>query len=184
LKKIFFNDTATTEIYTMCDTLSLHDAIPIYKLAREGITIDREPRRIVIYEISLTSLTQDTITFKVRSSKGTYVRTLAENICEKMGLVGHLTSLVRTHIGQFSLTHAYDLSDVHSKHLISVYDALAHFEKIIIDTPLQKKAIEDGKAQSFKTPANKVLLVTPNREVLAVYQRSDDGLFRSLRGLF
>jgi tRNA pseudouridine55 synthase len=160
------------------------DGVPMYKLAREGITIDREARRIVIYNITLTGLTQDTLSFQVRSSKGTYVRTLAENICEKMGLVGHLSSLVRTHIGTFALANAFDLTNVHSKHLISVYDALTHFEKIIIDHPLQKKAIEDGKAQTFKTQANKVLLVTPTKEVLAVYQRSEDGLFRSLRGLF
>jgi tRNA pseudouridine55 synthase len=160
------------------------DGVPLYQLAREGITIDREPRHIIIYDIQLTQLTKDTLSFRVRSSKGTYVRTLAEDICEKMGLVGHLTSLSRTHIGSFSLENAFTLDQVKPSKLISVYDALSHLEKIIIDTPAQKKAIEDGKAQSFKTTAYKVLLVTLNKDVLAVYQRSDDGLYRSLRGLF
>ena len=160
------------------------DGVPLYKLAREGQTIDREPRHIVIYDIKALEITKDSLTFSVRVSKGTYIRTLAEDIASTMGMVGHLTMLKRTHVGSFSLKDAVTIDQVSAKQLIPVEVALNFMEKIVIANPIDKKAVEDGKPFNFQSKNQRVLLVTQTGSVLAVYERSYDGLYRSLRGLF
>jgi tRNA pseudouridine55 synthase len=160
------------------------DGVPLYKLAREGQTIDREPRHIVIYDIKALEITKDSLTFSVRVSKGTYIRTLAEDIASSMGMVGHLTVLKRTHVGSFSLKDAVTIDQVSAKQLIPVEVALNFMEKIVIANPIDKKAVEDGKPFNFQSKNQRVLLVTQTGSVLAVYERSYDGLYRSLRGLF
>jgi tRNA pseudouridine55 synthase len=78
---------------------------PLYELARQGIEVEREQRAISISKIALDNWSVDTSTlvFTVTCSKGTYVRTLGEDIAEKLGTLGHLTALRRTQVGQFSI---------------------------------------------------------------------------------
>jgi tRNA pseudouridine55 synthase len=68
---------------------------PLYKLARQGIEVERKSRLITIYDIQLLSYTEDTITLDVRCSKGTYIRTLVEDIASELGCGGHVTMLRR-----------------------------------------------------------------------------------------
>lgn len=68
---------------------------PLYKLARQGIEVERKSRLITIYDIQLLSYTEDTITLDVQSSKGTYIRTLVEDIASELGCGGHVTMLRR-----------------------------------------------------------------------------------------
>jgi tRNA pseudouridine55 synthase len=75
---------------------------PLYKLARKGIVIEREPRPIHIYDIELLSFTENKITFRVECGKGTYIRTLAKDISEKLNTCGHLINLSRTKVGNYS----------------------------------------------------------------------------------
>lgn len=75
---------------------------PLYKLAREGKTVERKARPVTIYEIELISWQSPDLTFSVRCSKGTYVRTLAEDMGEALGCGAHLIGLHRTHTGGFS----------------------------------------------------------------------------------
>ena len=86
-----------------------HQGIPLYEYIRKGITIVREPRRVVIHELHLIGRDGDSMQISVRCSKGTYVRTLAEDIGEALGCGAHLTALRRTAIAHFSLEDAYDL---------------------------------------------------------------------------
>ena len=68
---------------------------PLYKLARQGIEVERKSRLITLYDIQLLSYTEDTITLDVRCSKGTYIRTLVEDIASELGCGGHVTMLRR-----------------------------------------------------------------------------------------
>ncbi len=86
-----------------------HQGIPLYEYIRKGITIAREPRRVVIHELLLIARDGDRMDISVRCSKGTYVRTLAEDIGAALGCGAHLTALRRTAIAHFSLDDAYDL---------------------------------------------------------------------------
>lgn len=65
-----------------------HNGKPLYKLAREGIQVEIKPRNITIYNLDMLDFTEDTITIKVRSSKGTYIRSLAIDIGTSLGCGG------------------------------------------------------------------------------------------------
>ena len=78
----------------------------LYELAREGITVEREPRQITIYELHLLDATFDTLTLDVACSKGTYIRSLAEDIGQELGCGATVTALRRTQAGQFLLANA------------------------------------------------------------------------------
>jgi tRNA pseudouridine55 synthase len=86
------------------------DGRPLYELAREGIEVPREPRRIVVHRLALLDLGADTLEFEVHCSKGTYVRTLGEDVARALGTCGHLASLRRTAVAAFDgrPTHALD----------------------------------------------------------------------------
>jgi len=79
-----------------------HNGQRLYRLAHQGIEVERKPRRITIYQIELIEHTAETITFEVRCSKGTYIRTLAEDIGKVLGCGAHVQSLRRLESGPFS----------------------------------------------------------------------------------
>lgn len=86
-----------------------HAGKPLYEYIRQGETIERTARRIVIHALQAERLAGDELTFSVRCSKGTYVRTLGEDIGAALGCGGHLIALRRTAIGPFSLAAATGL---------------------------------------------------------------------------
>ena len=75
----------------------------LYKLARRGIEVQREARRVTLSEIELLSVDLPNFTIRVLCSKGTYIRSLAYDIGEKLGCGGYLAELTRTRIGAYSL---------------------------------------------------------------------------------
>ena len=80
--------------------------IPLYKLARSGITIDRKPVSIHIYSIDFIKMEGNRVEFEARCSSGTYIRTLCHDIGEKLGCGAHMDRLVRTQVGVFDLDSA------------------------------------------------------------------------------
>ena len=82
---------------------------PLYKLARQGKTIEREPRLIHIYEFVLTHLALPFASFRLACSKGSYVRTLVHDLGEKIACGAHLTELRRTVIEHLSVEQAIPL---------------------------------------------------------------------------
>jgi len=85
---------------------------PLYKLAREGKEIERKSRRVSIYEIKMLRLEGDELEIEVHCSKGTYVRTLAEDIGAALGCGAHLSALRRTASGPFDLQQAVTLPEL------------------------------------------------------------------------
>ena len=84
----------------------------LYKLARKGIKVDPEPRKVHIYSIELLSINIPEISIRVVCSKGTYIRTLADTIGEKLGYGACLKDLVRTQIGDFYIKNSLSMKDV------------------------------------------------------------------------
>ena len=78
-----------------------HEGQRLYKLARQGLEVEREARPVSIYQLSVSGRGQDWIDIDVHCSKGTYVRTLAEDIGEKLGCGAHVTALRRTAVGPY-----------------------------------------------------------------------------------
>lgn len=89
-----------------------HQGKPLYEYIRKGETVERELRKVVIHELELERFSGNELDISVRCSKGTYVRTLAEDIGHALGCGGHLTGLRRTMIARFSLDHAYSLQQL------------------------------------------------------------------------
>ncbi|MGH8273149.1 MAG: tRNA pseudouridine(55) synthase TruB [Gammaproteobacteria bacterium] len=79
-----------------------HKGERLYDIARRGETIAREPRAITIFELHLTALAADSMTLELRCSKGTYVRTLVEDIAEALGTYAHVIALRRTAVAGYS----------------------------------------------------------------------------------
>jgi len=79
-----------------------HNGEPLYKLARQGIEIEREARPITVYSLDLVAFTENTFTIDVVCSKGTYIRTLIEDIGVEMGCGAHTIELRRTALGPFT----------------------------------------------------------------------------------
>lgn len=158
------------------------DGVPSYKRERAGEDFELEPRLITIYSMKLIELALPLLTFEVRASKGTYVRTLAEDIAKKLGTLGHLISLRRTKIGKFDVKNAADILAIKEEQILPISTALAHLSKVVVKEE-DVKAVKDGK--TFRFGGNKIVLVVDKSgEPLAVYERQDDVTYTSLRGLF
>ncbi len=157
--------------------------VPLYKLAHKGETIERTPRPIHVSEIQLVTLKPDEITFQATVSKGTYMRTLGEDIAEKLGMVGHLIDLRRIQVGSFRVADAKPLDQAGPNDVRSVYEGLSFMKTVVVKGNVVKDVM-DGKPQLFNLKEDTVLVVTEQQEVLAVYQHQENGLYYSVRGLF
>jgi len=89
-----------------------HNGERLYKLARRGIVVKREPVDIEIKSIDIISITNNCIEFKVACSKGTYIRTLCHDIGKKLGCGAHMSSLRRIRSGVFHIKDAISLEDI------------------------------------------------------------------------
>ena len=106
--------------------------VPLYKLARKGVEVEREPRLIHIYNFRFTEYTEPLGKFKVACTKGTYVRSLANDLGQKLGCGAHLTTLRRSASGKFDVADALPLDAV-------LQLSPAQFEKRVI--PFLKLAV-------------------------------------------
>src|SRR6187399_2123034 len=86
--------------------------VPLYKLARKGIEVEREPRLIHIYNFRFTEYIEPIGTFKLASTKGTYVRSVAHDLGKKLGCGAHLATLRRSVSGKFDVADAKPLDEV------------------------------------------------------------------------
>ncbi|MEI9864846.1 MAG: tRNA pseudouridine(55) synthase TruB [Limisphaerales bacterium] len=88
------------------------NGVPLYKLARKGIEIEREPRLIHIYNFRFTDYTEPLGQFRVACTKGTYVRSIAHDLGQKLGCGAHLATLRRSVSGKFDVADAIKFDDV------------------------------------------------------------------------
>ncbi len=125
-----------------------HEGKKLYELAREGKVIERKARRITIFELKLLSFIGDRLTLDVFCSKGTYIRSLAEDIGHALGCCGTVTVLRRLQAGQFSLSEAKTIGQLSAMDGQSLLDCL-----IPVDTPLvaiPAVQLSDAEAISIK----------------------------------
>jgi tRNA pseudouridine55 synthase len=111
-----------TQIPPMYSALK-HQGERLYAMARRGEVVDRPARNITIEQLTLLSYTPTELDIEVRCSKGTYVRTLAEDIAVRLGTVAHLTALRRLQVDPFAAQPMYTLDELAAKAVIG-WDAL------------------------------------------------------------
>lgn len=107
------------------------DGTPLYKLARKGQEVERQPHFIHISKIELLNLKLPQIEFFVKCSKGTYVRTLAHDIGEKLGCGAHLIQLRRTHTDSFNIENALTLEAFEAMDIPNIRNALIPIYKAV-----------------------------------------------------
>jgi tRNA pseudouridine55 synthase len=88
------------------------NGIPLYKLARNGINIDRDPVKVTVYSIDFIKKEKNQVLFEVQCSAGTYIRTLSHDIGKKLGCYAHLVRLTRTKVGLFGLGRTLTLEEL------------------------------------------------------------------------
>ncbi len=137
-----------------------HEGKPLYEYARKGIVIERKPRDITIYQIDIAEFSVPKAVIDVRCSKGTYIRTLSEDIAKQMGTFAHLTALRRTETAGFVIeqTHTLEklsaLSEVERDGLLLPCDVLVrHLPRVDLDDECVKK-LRFGQAAPFSGSLN------------------------------
>ncbi len=108
----------------------------LYEYARKGQQVEIQPRKITIYDIQLLKIDKANleIQFEVSCSKGTYIRSLCEDIAEKMGTIGYMKELQRTRVGTFTIEQSVLVEDLNKenveKHIITIEKLFENLENI------------------------------------------------------
>ncbi len=123
-----------------------HKGKPLYEYIRKGETVERELRNVVIHELIMQRLSGAELDISVRCSKGTYVRTLAEDIGKALGCGAHLRGLRRTAIASFSLSEAYTLPQLEAMTSAERDACLLPLDCMLLDLPrLDLDSVQVGR---------------------------------------
>ena len=128
-----------------------HDGKKLYQLARAGLTIEREPRPIAIYKLDIVYQEDDYLVLDVECSKGTFIRTLCEDIAAALGMCGTVSFLLRTRSGKFTVSEAKTLEEIAEspiEHILPVEFAVEHFPELKL-TDKQALRISQGVVTSI-----------------------------------
>ena len=118
----------------------------LYEYARNNEEVEIPKRKVEIKEIELLECDDDLIKFRVLVSKGTYIRSLIEDICKKLKVIGTMSNLRRISQGKFSINNSYSLKDIEDNNYESLLlEEVIDLEKIEIEEELYKKVINGNK---------------------------------------
>ncbi|MBL4819492.1 MAG: tRNA pseudouridine(55) synthase TruB [Gammaproteobacteria bacterium] len=109
------------------------NGVPLYKLAREGIEVERESRDIVIYSIDVLGLENNELEIDVHCSKGTYIRTLADDLGEVLGCGAHVSQLKRTQAGVFTESESVTIQHLREIRDSSETEDFSGLDEYLID---------------------------------------------------
>lgn len=155
-----------------------------YEYARKGQTVELEPRDIEIYSIDLIKIENNEITFEVSCSKGTYIRTLCEDIAKKLGTIGYMKELTRTSVNEFKLENAVTIDEIKENSLI-VKEKVINIETIFKDKPelklndRKKELFLNGVRLTFEEP-NDIYRIYDNNEFIGLGTVQDNLLKRDV----
>ena len=161
-----------------------HQGEALYKLARAGVEIEREPRQVTIHEIKLVSLEDDLLTLEVACTKGTYVRSLAHDLGELLGCGAHVVQLRRTGIGAVGIEHAVPLERLQAletpaqrAQLLQPVDSVLHELPAGNLTSLAAHYLKQGQPVSMQhgLPPGWVRLYEADKRFIGMGQVEDDG---------
>jgi tRNA pseudouridine55 synthase len=163
------------------------DGVPLYKLARQGKAIERAARRVRILELEVVSFEPPRLDLRVRCSKGTYIRTLAEDIGAALGTGAHLSGLRRTASGRFRIEDAVSLDALRQLppaargERVLPLAALVHgLPRAALDAGAEAR-LRNGQALEISGLAEGVVAVVRADGALIGLGRSEGGVLRPLR---
>lgn len=125
------------------------NGVRLYQLARQGIEVEREARRITIYDICDIEYDLPYVSFKVTCSKGTYIRSLCYDIGEKLNVGATMVNLIRTETSIFKEENSVNIEDLTPEnikdYIISIEDALSFYPKLTVNTSFTKLLVNGVK---------------------------------------
>ena len=164
------------------------NGVRLYELARQGIEVHREARKVTIYSIENIKIeSSDNIQMDVCCSKGTYIRSLCYDIGEKLNVGATMTALERIQNGQFTKEEAINIEDLTEelleKHIISIEKALDSFEKITVNEKFGKLLrngvkVFDNRIYSEEVEFNKLYRVYEDNGVFLGLGKRDEKGFK------
>ncbi|MFA5543231.1 MAG: tRNA pseudouridine(55) synthase TruB [Bacilli bacterium] len=162
-----------------------HEGKKLYEYAREGIVVNRKPRKVNIYDISILNEVEyfdkkAKFSFKTKVSKGTYIRTLCVEIGKRLGYPAHMNELRRIASGNMLIENASTLEDVLAGNfqLINMIDVFKDKKIIEVDEQLDNKIKFGMKVEVDCT--DEMVIFTKNKQLYAIYQK-DNQLYRAKR---
>ena len=156
-------------------------------LARKGKTVERQPRPITIYELTLLNRGENTLCLRVRCSKGTYIRTLCKDIGEALGCGGCMESLRRVSAGEYTIAEAVPLQELldttqAAKYLRSVDTMFRNYPAVTL-TANQETRCRNGNAFSVKLPEGTFRAYSQSGEFLML-AKVENGVMTTIKSFF
>ena len=173
----------------------------MYELARQGLTIERKPRKVTFYNIDILKIDLPRVTISVTCSKGTYIRSLCDDIGNKLGCGAAMEKLTRTQSGGFTIDEAHRLSEVEDlvkmgraeEIILPMDEALKKYPEIKISDEADKAARNGNKiARKFCvikdteiSDGSKVRLYDSKDHFIGIYEyKNRENLFKPVKILF
>ena len=146
----------------------------LYEYARNKIDIDLPKKEVNIYLLELIDFKDDLITFKAHVSKGTYIRSLINDICTKLNTIGTMSDLVRIKQGNFSIDNSYTLEQISNNdyQLLNVKDFL-YYPVIEIPNTLYKSIINGASIDNTFNIKDYVIFTYQDKDI-AIYKKEDN----------
>lgn len=159
----------------------------LYEYARKGLNIEVEPRKIEIYSIELQNINDNKIDFKVHCSKGTYIRSLCEDIAKKLDTVGYMEELKRLKVGKFEIKDSIEIKELErnkenkeilKKYFITLEEYFINNESISLDDRKLNMFL-NGVKLTYKMP-NGIYKIYNNNKFIGIGNIDNELLKRDI----
>ncbi|MCL1138432.1 tRNA pseudouridine(55) synthase TruB [Shewanella pneumatophori] len=183
----------TMQVPSMFSALK-YQGQPLYKYAREGIEVPREARPINVFELNFISLEGDELTLDIHCSKGTYIRTITDDLGEMLGCGAHVIMLRRTQVAGYPYdkmvslqqleelvakaeAESLSLSDVLDPLLLPMDTAVSGFKEVNVSEELATYLMNGNPVQVSNLPVDELVRITigESRQFVGIGQMNDDG---------
>jgi len=145
-----------------------HQGKRLYELARQGEVVDRKPREVAIHQLDLLSLNSHTLVLDVRCSKGTYIRSLAEDIGRKLGCGATISQLRRLSVGHLNIDCCFTIEQLSLlKQRDELERCLIPADEILSDWP--EIALDNGQCQSIQNGQSIALPADDSQGLVRMY---------------
>jgi tRNA pseudouridine55 synthase len=165
-----------------------YEGKPLYELARKGIVVEREEREVEVHSLELLELAPPYARLRIECEKGTYIRTLADDIGREAGCLAHLAELRRTKIGPFKVENAVSIDelshvcDLTPGAVLPLDEALSFMQEVVLD-PINSKKAKNGAPVKILEPVSGFLRMKDEDGKLFAIGNAFRGIIRVERGL-
>lgn len=161
-----------------------HHGQALYKLARQGKVVERQARTVIIHSFKVLSLIENRLSVEVHCSKGTYIRTLAEDLGEVLGCGAHVTGLHRFGVGEYRDLFDFETLEAYAQQglealdslLMPIHSALSHWPEVKLTDEIAYYVRQGDAVQVSHAPTSGwVKLFTEDDQFIGIAQVLDDG---------